>query len=167
MRVAVFVVLALMVSTPSEASKSCMSKAEARQHFGSVHIYWHGAGHCWDATSGRGRHRAHKVQQVRQVQRKMDKMDLPKWYESMSQMLPDEEPVATPWADRWVEILPPRRPMADITGSTPPAVIESSPEPMLTPRAVLMAILAIALTLVLVELVFSGRRWAGRGYQRN
>jgi hypothetical protein len=35
MRVAVFVVLILVVSTPSEASKSCMSKTEARQQFGS------------------------------------------------------------------------------------------------------------------------------------
>ena len=42
MRVAVIVVAVLVVTTPSEASKSCMTKAEARQQFGSVHLYWHG-----------------------------------------------------------------------------------------------------------------------------
>jgi hypothetical protein len=47
LRVAVIVVSMLMVATPSEASQSCMSKTEARQHFGSVHIYWHGQDHCW------------------------------------------------------------------------------------------------------------------------
>ncbi len=41
MRVAVIVVFASMLTTPSEASKSCMSKTEARQQFGS-YIYWHG-----------------------------------------------------------------------------------------------------------------------------
>jgi len=56
MRVAVFVVFVAFVpvlATSSEASRSCMTKTEARQHFGSVHLYWHGAGHCWDATSTR------------------------------------------------------------------------------------------------------------------
>jgi hypothetical protein len=50
MRVAVFVVTMLVVTTPSEPSQSCMSKTEARQHFGSTYIYWHGPDHCWDAT---------------------------------------------------------------------------------------------------------------------
>jgi hypothetical protein len=33
MRVPVIVVTMLVVTTPSEASRSCMSKTEARQHF--------------------------------------------------------------------------------------------------------------------------------------
>jgi hypothetical protein len=37
-----------------------MSKTEARQHFGSVRIYWHGEDHCWGATPTR---LIHKVQQ--------------------------------------------------------------------------------------------------------
>jgi hypothetical protein len=49
MRVAVLVVF-LVTTTPSEASMSCMSKTEARQHYGSVHLYWHRKDHCWDAT---------------------------------------------------------------------------------------------------------------------
>jgi hypothetical protein len=41
MRAALFVVFVSVLTTPSEASKSCMSKTEARQQFGS-YIYWHG-----------------------------------------------------------------------------------------------------------------------------
>ena len=62
MRVAMYIVAVLVVTTPSEASKSCMTKAEARQHFGSVHIYWHGPDHCWDANPAR-RLGLQKVQQ--------------------------------------------------------------------------------------------------------
>ena len=61
MRVAVIVAAVLVVTTPSEASKSCMTKAEARQHFGSVHLYWHGPNRCWDATSTR-RYAANRAQ---------------------------------------------------------------------------------------------------------
>ncbi len=52
MRAALFVVFVSVLTTPSEASKSCMSKTEARQQFGS-YIYWHGPEHCWDATPTR------------------------------------------------------------------------------------------------------------------
>jgi hypothetical protein len=97
MRVAVFVVLILVVSTPSEASKSCMSKTEARQQFGS-YIYWHGPDHCWDATPPtRGHHQiAHRTQR---------KIDQPKWRNAMSAaslnetpttMLSNEEPMQAP-----------------------------------------------------------------------
>jgi hypothetical protein len=67
MRVVVFVVVMLSMATTAEASKSCMSKTEARKHFGSVHLYWHGEDHCWDATSIRLHH-----QLVRQAARKLD-----------------------------------------------------------------------------------------------
>jgi len=169
MRVAVFVVLVLMVSTPSKASPSCMSKTEARQHLGAVHLYWHGSDRCWDANPGRRRYQAHKVQQIRKVERKIDQ---PKWYESMSQMLPesqmlpDEQPEKTPWVDRWVDIAPSQRPIVELVEVASAAVIEREPEPMLTPRGVLMAMISIALTLAIVELVFGGMRWAGR-MQRN
>ena len=73
MRVAVLVVAILMIATPSEASQSCMSKTEARQHFGSVHLYWHGAEHCWDASSIRARH-----QFARKIERRIDKVDPPR-----------------------------------------------------------------------------------------
>ncbi len=53
MRVAAIIAVVLVSTVPSEASKSCMTKTEARQHFGSVHIYWHGPNRCWDATPSR------------------------------------------------------------------------------------------------------------------
>src|SRR5260370_41564649 len=84
MRVVVFVLFVAfgpVLATPSEASRSYMTKTEARQHFGSVHIYWHGARHCWDATSMSGHHRVHQVQR---------KVRPPKWRELLAKMLPDE-----------------------------------------------------------------------------
>jgi len=170
MRVAVFVVFVLMVSTPSEASQSCMTKSEARQHFGSVYLYWHGKDHCWDVTPIRRHRQAHRVQKIRkveQIHKDQRKVDQPQWYESMSEMLPDEEPAKTSWVDRWVDIEPAQRPSVDIVAVVPPAVIEPRPEPTLTPRFVVMAITAIALTLAIVELLCGGVRSAGRGYQRS
>jgi hypothetical protein len=96
MRVALIVVSMLVVATPSEASRSCMSKAEARQHFGSVHIYWHGADHCWDATPTPRHYQVHGTQR---------KIHQPKWLDAMSKILPDK-PVQSPWVNRWVDIEP-------------------------------------------------------------
>jgi len=119
MRVAMIVVTILAATTPLEAAQSCMSKTEARQHFGAVHIYWHGLDHCWDATPGR--HQIHRVQrrtptdeaqakpeQPKREASKLDqsKLDQPKldqskfdqsrfdqskWRDSMSEMLPDSD----------------------------------------------------------------------------
>ena|SRR5713226_9680886 len=151
MRVAVFVVLMSVLPTPSEASKSCMTKTEARQYFGSVHIYWHGQGHCWDATSTRRHHQIHKVQK---------KIDEPKWRKSMSEMIPDEEPAPAPWVERWVNIEPPELPIVerwvDIVQVAPPPVIKREREPMVTPRGVVIVIIAFALTLVIVMVLFGG-----------
>ena len=96
MRVAVIVVTMLVATTPTVASESCMSKAEARQHFPTLHIYWHGRDHCWDAMAAQ-RHRIHQVQRrtpIREVAREIDqpKINQPKWRDSMSAMLPDDDP---------------------------------------------------------------------------
>jgi hypothetical protein len=149
MRVAIIVVSILAVSTPSKASKCCMSQTEARQHFGSVHLYWHGPDHCWDATRWQLAHR---------VQRKIDQ---PKWRDAMSAMspdgtpamLPNEEPVQAPRVEvepslidaRWVDIV-----------QVPSPIIERKPEPTVMPRGVLLvlAFIAFALTLALVEVLF-------------
>jgi len=124
MRVAVIVVTLLVATTPSEASESCMTKAEARQHFPTMHIYWHGLDHCWGAMPA-GSHPIHQVRRgapSREVQREVDqpKIDQPTWRDSMSAMLPDDDPMGasrearpdanddadapTRWGDRWVEI---------------------------------------------------------------
>ena len=106
MRVAMIVVSMLVVITPSEASKSCMSKTEARQHFGSVHIYWHGADHCWDATLASRYPHINKVQQKIQIHEVREKTAQADWHDSLLKMLPDQDPVQTPWLDRWADIEP-------------------------------------------------------------
>jgi hypothetical protein len=168
MRVALIVVSMLVVTTPSQASKSCMSKAEARQTLGSVHIYWHGRDHCWDATGTR--RLVHNVRPRRQIQEVRRTIDQPKWQESMSQMLADDEPAQTnpqtPWINRWVEIDPPR-PTADarrvdIAAVVPPPVvpprIEGTPAPMVSPHVILLVFITIVIALTLATLEFMLRR---------
>ena len=155
MRVALIVVSILIVATPSEASRSCMSKTEARQHFGSAHIYWHGADHCWDATPTRRYHQIHNVQK---------KIDEPKWHKAISEMLLDEEPVQTPWVDRWVDIERTQLPLVarwvDIVQVTPPPLSEPNPEP----RGMVLVLVFITITLMLaiIEVLFRVARDADK-----
>jgi hypothetical protein len=168
MRVALFVVFVSVLTTPSEASNSCMSKTEARQHFGSVHIYWHGKDHCWDATPTRRHGRVHTVRQkdhldtVQQIVQQ--KIRQPSWRDSMSEMLPDEAPVRTPWVAPQAE--PPQLSMAerwvDIVQAATPRRIIRKPEPLVTPRGMVMVIITIIVTITIFELLFGGIRWAGR-----
>jgi len=154
MRVALIVVSMLVAATPSEASKSCMSRTEARQHFGTVYIYWHGKGHCWDATPPRRYHQIRKVQ--RQLQRKVQRqVDQPKWRDSMSKMPPNEEPAQKSWVNRWVDIEPPQLPMVERRADIAQPADIDQPEPMVTPRGVVMVIIIILLTLAVV-MIFEG-----------
>ena len=156
--IAVSMLVMLGVTTPSEASYSCMSKTEARQHFGSVHIYWDGRDHCWDATPTRRSYQTNKVQRKIQIHEVQEKIDQPNWHDSLSEMLPDDEPVQTPWVDRWANIEPSQPPIVagwvDILQVAPPPMIERKPEPMVTPRSVELVFLAIALTLGTIEVLF-------------
>ena len=155
MRVAMIVVSILVVATPSEASKSCMSKTEARQHFGSVHIYWHGPDHCWDATSTRGHHQiAHRVQ------RKIE----PKWRDAMSAMSPNQtqtmlpnEPVQAPPVDLRAEVGPSLIDARWVDfAQVPQSIIERKPEPAVMPRGVLLvlAFIAFAVTVAIIDVLF-------------
>jgi hypothetical protein len=174
MRVAVLVVFLSILATASEASQSCMTRTEARRHFGSAHIYWHGADHCWNAKSTRRPHRIHHALEKAEHQPRekaehqvQPKIDHPKWHESMSQMLPgDEEPVRTSWVDRWVDIEPPQSHTGarwvDIVQAAPASVFEGESEPMITPRNVMMVITVLTLTLAIVEFLIIGLRLAPR-----
>lgn len=147
--------LMLLLASPAGASTSCMSKAEARQHFASAHIYWHGAKHCWNATPTARQH------QVRTARKQTDQ---PKWREAMSELLPDRQQVAqmsvpNTWTDRWVDIAasPPSRTAIDIPHiKSPPA--ESQSKPMLTPQAMLLVLVALAIALMLATIEFLFRR---------
>jgi len=133
MRAAVICLFVLVAASPSHASKSCMTMAEARAQFATSHLYWHGPGHCWDATAP-----AHRI--VRRVKTKEPQQaederaatpDVatqddaavpakrePKWRDAMSEMLPADAPgiasavpslpaIATTgvnWLDRWVDV---------------------------------------------------------------
>src|SRR5882757_7792855 len=183
MRVAMIVAVVLVSTTPSEASKSCMTKAEAREHFGSVHIYWHGPDHCWDATPTR-RHATHKVPRktpTREVKRTIDepKIDQPKWRESMSEMLADSNPVqsigtsadarrygndgvvaATPWIDRWtdIEASPLAARWVDIAPVERPPIIERKAGRLVRPPGVVLVfIVFVVLALGTTEALFRGR----------
>ena len=194
MRVAVVVVFVSILATASEASTSCMTRTEARRHFGSAHLYWHGADHCWNVTAVRRHHRIHYVREKsthhvreqadhqdrekadRQARPKADhqaepKIDHPKWHESMSQMLPgDEEPVRTSWVDRWVDIEAAQSPLGarwvDIVQAAPADIMAAESEPMITPHSVMMVITVLTLTLAIVEFLIIGMRLAGPPWRR-
>jgi hypothetical protein len=147
----------LVVATPSEASQTCLSKTEARQHFGSVHIYWHGRDHCWDATPIRRHHQINRVQQKLHIHEIQAKIEQPNWHDSM---LPDDKPMQTPWADRWANIEASQPPIVarwvDIVQVAQPPLIERKPEPMVMPRRVVLVLvfIAIVLTLGTIEVLF-------------
>jgi hypothetical protein len=199
MRVAVIFVAMLVVTTPSRASQSCMSKAEARQHFHSVHIYWHGPDRCWDATPAQ-RRQIHGVQRrtpIPEIQRKNDrpkldqaKLDQPridgrsdqrKWRDQMSEALADGgrlqtigvsrgarhdgnddaatgKPWIDLWIDRWVDVEPSplaERPV-DVTGTTPPPIIEREADPSMLLRRLVLVCLVLVLALATIEILFVG-----------
>jgi hypothetical protein len=124
-------VAAMVIAAPMPASAACFSISEARQHFGSVHLYWHGSDHCWDASPGRRRDAATTPRHARKHERR--EAERPKWREARSELAADNEPtrapestgdqrVATPdappiriapvklvsflsdWTERWVDI---------------------------------------------------------------
>ena len=154
--IAVSMLVMLVVTTPSEASQSCLSKTEARQHFGSIRIYSHGRDHCWDATPTRRHHQINKVQRKLQIHEVQGKIDQPNWHASVSEMLPDE-PAQTPWGRSWTNIEPFQHPIVarwvDIVqvASLP---IERKPELRVTPRSVELVFLAIVMTLGTIEALF-------------
>jgi hypothetical protein len=108
MRVTVFVVSLLVMVSPSRASESCMTMSEAREHFVSAHIYWHGANHCWDTTPSRSRQaegiraktsrQAPQETQEHNQEQNHERNQEPKWPDAMAAMLPADWPSARPHA---------------------------------------------------------------------
>jgi hypothetical protein len=133
MRTEAFILLALMAATPSYASKSCMTMAEARLQFATSHLYWHGPGHCWDATGPLHR----TVQRLKPRQDQQTRLSIePKWRNAMSEMLAGDAPVeASPapspgqvveltgvdWLDRWIDFVPVVSPVMFDGGDAQPA----------------------------------------------
>jgi len=157
MRVAVIVVGLVVVSTPSQASRSCMTQAEARQQFATSHLYWHGSGHCWDAMTP-SRRVVHRVRENVQREAQRDPAEPsnpePKWREAMSEMpTANETPSrSVDWENRWVEIA-----QVPMGGDKVPQEEASANaahriELMFTPMSGLLAFLAsLGLALALIE----------------
>jgi hypothetical protein len=165
---AAFIVASISVLTaPSQASSSCMSKSEARQHYGSVHIYWHRPDHCWDATPGRHREvRKNQSDIDRQAERGSRRSD---WRQAMSEMLPDDAPVQAPnaraaggtasarWLDRWIDIAQ-VVPRAQTERQSEPAsmspVLAAEPESGGMPHVVVvLAFFAVLLIFATIEIL--------------
>ena len=157
MRVAVIVAfVSVLTTTPLEASTSCMSKAEARQHFGAVYLYWHGPEHCWDATPTRPHGVRHRVRrpEPEPTPRFVIPMPSPDVRRLANAMATDEPETnritVTPWVERWTDI-------TQVVPPNPIVVIERKPEPMVTLRSMVWWVfVAIVLTLVTIEALFRG-----------
>jgi hypothetical protein len=139
MKVALFCALILIVSTPSRAAASCFNMAQARQHFGSVHIYWHGADHCWDASPGSRAHHS-----VRKFVTVAARPASPKWRNAFSEMVTEPKAASEPEtpAAQVSQIILQDRPadigsseptpasrLADVPRAMPPPVESTTPHP--------------------------------------
>ena len=162
--IALSMLIMLVVATPSKASPACMSKTEARQHFGSMHLYWHGPNHCWDATSALRNTQAGKGQKTRRSQEAQRNIDQPKWRESLSEMRSDDETAQTapqtPPTNRWTDIEPSIVPFGarwvDIVQTRLPSIIARPSGPTVSSRILMLAciIIVIAFTLATIEFLF-------------
>jgi hypothetical protein len=163
-----------------------MSMAEARRQYPSVHIYWHGPGHCWDSTAAQ-RHRIHRVERggpIREVQQKTDQLntdqpatDQSKWRDAMSAMISGDGPVkwlgvsrdasqegnddaaaGAPWTDRWVDIeqSPVVARWVDIPQVTAPPIVESKTVLSITPGGVVLVCIVFWLALGTMMVLFGG-----------
>ena len=165
MRVAVIVVGLVVVSTPSQASRSCMTQAEARRQFATSHLYWHGS-HCWDAMTPSRRGVVPRVREnvPRVAQRDPAKPNRPepKWREAKSEMLTANEAPSPSvnWENRWVEIAQAPPTLAGDKAAQEDASANATHriEPTFTPMHVLLAFLAIVLALITAALAGQEKR---------
>lgn len=138
MRVAVMVISILVVATSSYASEACMTKEEARKHFATSYLYWHGPDHCWDASRGwppSARNAPQKKIPQKKTEVVYKENPEPNWRDSRSELLtsnaapsasqsepsetseaPARASVNVPWSDRWVDLV-----QAEPTGDTQPS----------------------------------------------
>ena len=166
MRVAAIVFGLVVVSTPSQASWSCMTRAEARQQFPTSHLYWYGSGHCWRAMTLSRRRVVHHVRENVQREAQRDPAERnnpePKWREMA--MLPENEPPSprlepaqksapeATFDDLWQYRVDAMRDMFLRLPAQPDRLNAAhGVELTFTPMRVLLAYLALVLTLALIE----------------
>src|SRR5690349_22810232 len=94
------VISILLVATSSYASEACMTREEARKHFATSYLYWHGPDHCWDASrswppSARSAPQK-KIPQKKTVVVSKENLE-PNWRDSRSELLTSNAaPLASP-----------------------------------------------------------------------
>lgn len=163
-----------MAASPAYASKSCLTMAEARQQFLTSHLYWHGAGHCWDATPPR--HRVVPIkpaedQQVRRDYRQPPSQE-PNWRDAMSEMLPGDapfeavsaatfvapdEPDLINWLDRWVDVAQVASPAIFSRKDDPTGVSATTARSLdltITPVRLVLMFLGSGIMLLMIEFLF-------------
>jgi hypothetical protein len=144
---AVLALVLLALTTSSEASQSCMTRVEARQHFGSLHLYLHPRERCWDAVPTSKSFAIIKLGST--IGRNARNQPSP--------TAAQDEIAPTQWVDRWAEIDRSQYPalarwieMVEVASP----IAEPRPEPAFTPRGVVLAAIAIVLTLATIEVLF-------------
>jgi hypothetical protein len=159
----------ITMATSAQASRSCLSKAEAQAAYPSAHLYWYGEGHCWGSSPtvtraqyGRHREASGKRPPSPAPSNEIEKIstpafpavsgnfrqasDLRQWAGTMAML---ETPETTPWINRWPEpaIMPPSRPVFS------EADADSS---LVTTRGMMAVIMTLGLSVALFEVLFGG-----------
>jgi len=127
------------------------------QESGFVQINWHDWDRYSDPTPNGRRHpQINTVARNIRVHEIEESSERPNWYNSMSEMLPVDEPVQTRWRDREANIEPSQQ-VRDSVGAgqvTTPLIIEHSPERKVRLPGVMLVSIAIVLTLSTIEVLF-------------
>jgi len=141
--IAVLILVLLALTAPSDASQSCMTRAEARERSGSVHLFMHARDRCWDTAPIRNAFQIGKGRRAF-AQRNFGPKAGP------------DETAQAQWVDRWVDIDPTRYPALarwiEVVQVASP-IVELKAEAAFTPGVVFAAI-AIVLTLGTIEVLF-------------
>jgi hypothetical protein len=69
MRLALALIVTLLATFPALANPGCMTMREARAEHHTSHLFWHGNGHCWDATPVHSASRTRHAKESAPVQR--------------------------------------------------------------------------------------------------
>jgi hypothetical protein len=132
MRIAISAVAiaSVVASSAALASPSCMTQSEARAKFTTSHLYWHGAGHCWDATPPS---RQHLAQRIKARKSKPAESEARAEREAVEEKQPDEKKrPGLANVPRWREAMSRMR-AEDMVSMQAPARASASAEPVEPP----------------------------------
>jgi hypothetical protein len=135
--------LVLLTLTSPSLSASCMTKDEAREHFGSVRLYLHGPDRCWQVVPSRAI-QADKAQGTadqpgQAPPEAADNLGDMRWIDRWD----DIDGSGYPELARWIEA---------VQAASP--IIERKTEPMFTSSGVVLVAIVLVLTLATIEVLF-------------